>query len=151
MEAHVFNNFFLRWDFTFQVTRAIKLTISVRDWHFLVARFSKNQVIYISKLEALFSGRLLVYQGAPTVHFCWLISFFIHSSTISWSKQWNRTLQKPSSSATPFGTSTIYSVLTMWTSEIISALFTRRNWNLRTLPHHLLKCVASTRISRLAT
>ena len=44
MEAHVFNNFFLRWNFTFQVTRAIKLPISMRDWHFLVARFSKNQV-----------------------------------------------------------------------------------------------------------
>ena len=44
MEAHVFNNFFLRWDFTFQVTRAIKLPISARDWHFLVAQFSKNQV-----------------------------------------------------------------------------------------------------------
>ena len=25
MEAHVFNDFFLRWDFTFQVTKAIKL------------------------------------------------------------------------------------------------------------------------------
>ena len=44
MEAHVFNNFFLRWDFTFQVTRAIKLPISARDWHVLVARFSKKQV-----------------------------------------------------------------------------------------------------------
>ena len=31
----------------------------------------------------------------------------------------------------------------------ISAI-TRRNWNLRTLPHHLLKCVISTLISRLA-
>ena len=30
------------------------------------------------------------------------------------------------------------------------AQFTRRNWNLRTLPHHLLKCVISTLISRLA-
>ena len=29
----------------------------------------------------------------------------------------------------------------MWTLEITSAQFTRRNWNLRTLPHHLLKCV----------
>ena len=55
--------------------------------------------------------------------------------------------------ALPFGTSTIYSVLTMWTLEITSAQFTRRNWNLRTLPHHLLimKCVISTLISRLAT
>ena len=30
MEAHVYNNLFLRWDFTFQVTRAIKLPISER-------------------------------------------------------------------------------------------------------------------------
>ena len=34
-------------------------------------------------LEALFSGKLLVYQCAPTVHLCWLISSFIPSSTIS--------------------------------------------------------------------
>ena len=34
-------------------------------------------------LEALFSGRLLVYQWAPTVHLYWLISSFIPSSTIS--------------------------------------------------------------------
>ena len=39
----------------------------------------------------------------------------------------------------------------MWTLEITSEQFTRRNWNLRTLPHHLLKCVISTLISRLAT
>ena len=51
------------------------------------------------------------------------------------------TLQKPSSSATPFVTSTIYSVLTMWTLVITSAQFTRQNCNLRTLPHLLLKCV----------
>ena len=70
------------------------------------------------------------------------------SNTISWSKQWNRTLPKPSSSATPFGISTIYSVLTIWTLEITSAQFTLRNCNLRPLPHHLLKCVISTHISR---
>ena len=64
---------------------------------------------------------------------------------------WNRILQKASNSATPFGTSTIYWVLTMWTLEITSVQITRRNWNLRTLPHHLLKCVISTLISRLAT
>ena len=58
------------------------------------------------------------------------------------------TLQKPSSSATSFVTSTIYSVLTMWTLEITSAQFTRQNYNLRTLPHLLLKCVISTHISR---
>ena len=45
---------------------------------------------------------------------------------------------------------TKYSLLTMWTLEITSAQFTRRNWNLKTLPHHLLKCVISTLISRLA-
>ena len=56
------------------------------------------------------------------------------------------TLQKPSSSATPFVTSTIYSVLTMWTLVITSAQFTRQNCNLRTLPHLLLKCVISTDI-----
>ena len=64
-------------------------------------------------LETLFSGRLLVYPWAPIVHLCWLISSFIPSSTISWSNQWNRTLPKPSSSATPFGTSIIYSALTI--------------------------------------
>ena len=26
----------------------------------------------------------------------------------------------------------------MWTLEITSAQFTRRNWNLKTLPHHLV-------------
>ena len=60
------------------------------------------------------------------------------------------TLQKPSSSATPFVTSTIYSVLTMWTLVITSAQFTHQNCNLRTLPHPLLKCVISTHISRQA-
>ena len=34
----------------------------------------------------------------------------------------------------------------MWTLEITSAQFTRRNWNLRILPHYLLKCVISTLI-----
>ena len=43
--------------------------------------------IYTFVLEALFSGRLLVYQWAPTVHLYWLISSFIPSNTISWSKQ----------------------------------------------------------------
>ena len=38
-------------------------------------------------LEARFSGRLLVYPWAPTVHLCWLISYFIPLSTILWSKQ----------------------------------------------------------------
>ena len=33
------------------------------------------------------SGRLLVYQWASIVPLCWLISSFIPSSTISWSKQ----------------------------------------------------------------
>ena len=64
-----------------------------------------------------------------------------------WSLKWpqsvisqrNKTLQKPSSSATPFDILTTYSVLTMWTLEIASAWFTRQNWNLRTHPHHLLK------------
>ena len=100
-------------------------------------------------LEARFSSRLLVYPWAPTVHLCWLISSFIPLSTILWSKQWNKTLQKPSSSATPFDISMTYSVLTMWTLEIASARFTRRNWNLRTHPHHLLKCVILTQISWL--
>ena len=54
------------------------------------------------------------------------------------------TLQKPSSSATPFVTSTIYSVLTMWNLVITSVQFTRRNCNLRTLPHLLLKCDIKT-------
>ena len=38
----------------------------------------------------------------------------------------------------------------MWTLEITSAQFTLRNCNLRPLPHHLLKCVISTQISRRA-
>ena len=102
-------------------------------------------------LEARVSRSLLVYPWAPTVFLCWLIFSFIPLSTILWSKQWNKTLQKPSSPATPFDISTTYSILTMWTLEIASAQFTRRNWNLRTHPHHLLKCVVSTQISRLAT
>ena len=73
-------------------------------------------------LEPLFSGRLLVYQWAPTVRLCWLILSFIPSSMTSWLKQWKRILQKPSSSATPFDTSTIYSVLKMWTWNYISAI-----------------------------
>ena len=75
-----------------------------------------------------------------------LDDFTRFGSSVFRSKQLNRTLQKPSSSATPFGTSTIYSVLTMWTLEITSTQFTRRNCNLRTLPHHLLKCVIATQI-----
>ena len=71
-------------------------------------------------------------------------------SSVFRSKHLNRTLQKPSSSATLFGTSTIYSVLTKWTLEITSTQFTRRNCNLRILPHHLLKCVIVTQISRRA-
>ena len=63
-------------------------------------------------LEARFSGRLLVYPWAPTVHLCWQISFCTPVSTILWSKQWNKTLQKPSSSATPFDISTTHLVLT---------------------------------------
>ena len=34
----------------------------------------------------------------------------------------------------------------MWTLEITSAQFTRRNCNLRTLRHHVLKCVISTKM-----
>ena len=44
--------------------------------------------IYVRFGSSVF-GRLLVYQWAPIVHLCWLISSFIPSSTISWSKQWN--------------------------------------------------------------
>ena len=40
--------------------------------------------------------------------------------------------------------------LTIWTLEITSVQFTLRNCNLRPLPHHLLKCVISTQISRRA-
>ena len=35
----------------------------------------------------------------------------------------------------------------MWTLGITSVQFTHRNCNLRTLPHHLLKCVILTHIS----
>ena len=38
----------------------------------------------------------------------------------------------------------------MWTLEITSTKFTRRNCNLQTLPHHLLKCVISTQMSKRA-
>ena len=34
----------------------------------------------------------------------------------------------------------------MWTLEITSTQFTRRNCNLQTLPHHLLKCYLDTNI-----
>ena len=46
MEACVFKNFFLRWDFTFPVIRGIKWPISAGDWHVLVAGFSKKSGIY---------------------------------------------------------------------------------------------------------
>ena len=42
--------------------------------------------IYVRFGSSVFR-RLLVYQWAPIVHLCWLISSFIPSSTISWSKQ----------------------------------------------------------------
>ena len=98
-------------------------------------------------LEALVQviGLPMVTNGAPL-----FADLFLHTFEYdSWSKQWNRALQKPPSSATPFGTSTIYSVFTMQTLEITSAQFTGRNWNLRTPPHQLLKCAISTRISWL--
>ena len=44
MEVHVFKNFFLMRDLTFPLRRSIKLPIGARDWHVLVARFSKYQV-----------------------------------------------------------------------------------------------------------
>ena len=115
----------------------------------LVSLLSFLSITSTFALDARLSGRLLVYPWAPIVHLCLQISSFIPLSAILWSKQWNKTLQKPSSSATPFDISTTYSVLTMWNLEIASARFTRRNWNLRTHPHHLLKCVISTQISRL--
>ena len=46
MEAHVFKNFFWRWDFTFPLRKGIQLPISARDWYVLVARFSKNRYEY---------------------------------------------------------------------------------------------------------
>ena len=116
----------------------------------LVSLLTFLSTTFTFALETLFSGRLLVYPWAPKGHLCWLISSFIPLSTIWWSKQWNRTLPKPSSSATPFGTSTIYSVLTIWTLKITSAQFTLWNCNLWPLPHHLLKCVISTPVSRWA-
>ena len=44
--------FFLKKDLTFQVRRDIKLPISARDWHVLVARFSKNKVYIKSVLKS---------------------------------------------------------------------------------------------------
>ena len=78
----------------------------------LVSLLTFLSVTFTFVLEARFSGRLLVYPWAPTVHLCWQISFCTPVSTILWSKQWNKTLQKPSSSATPFDISTTHLVLT---------------------------------------
>ena len=41
----------------------------------------------------------------------------------------------------------LFSISNVDFRNYISAIF----WNLRTLPHHLLKCVISTQLSRLAT
>ena len=43
MEAHVFKNLFLRWDFIFPLRRGIKLLISATEWHVLVARLSEKK------------------------------------------------------------------------------------------------------------
>ena len=78
-----------------------------------------------------------------------LADLFLHTFEYDFMvKTMKHDITKASSSATPFVTSTIYSVLTMWTLVITSAQFTRKNCNLRTLPHLLLKCVISTHISR---
>ena len=62
MEAHVFKNFFLRWDLTFPVRKGIKLLISAKDWRVVVAWFSKTR--YICKI--LFTAwYTVVTQGLP--------------------------------------------------------------------------------------
>ena len=61
MEAHVFQNFFLRRDLTFPVKRSIKLPTSARHWHVLAARLKKkkkNRYKYIIPREAR--------RGAPS-------------------------------------------------------------------------------------
>ena len=80
-----------------------------------------------------------------------LADLFLHTFEYDFMvKTMKHDITKATSSATPFVTSTIYSVLTMWTLVITSAQFTRQNCNLLTLPHLLLKCVISTHISRQA-
>ena len=54
--------FFLRWDFTFPVRRVIKLPISARGWHVLVALLSKNQVYVFMYLQFFWKRAELFLQ-----------------------------------------------------------------------------------------
>ena len=77
----------------------------------------ENWLYYRQHLRSLwklyFPAGYWYTNGHQQCIFFWRMSSFIPSNTISWSKQWYTVLQKPSSSATPFSTSTIYSVLTL--------------------------------------
>ena len=86
-------------------------------------------------LVALFSSRLLEYQWAQQCTFLtfvgWSPPSYLRLRFHGHSKQWNRTLQKPSSSATPFGTWTIFFSITeqcgLW--KVHQSQFPLRNWN----------------------
>ena len=91
MEAHVFKNLFLRWDFTFPLRRGIKLLISARDWHVLVARFSKkkNRHIWFNNNEAfklLHKGYKLEKKIVVFI-FLTIIVFYVLRTRFLW-KDW---------------------------------------------------------------
>ena len=81
MEACVLKNLFLRCDLTFPVRMVIKLPISVRDRHLLLARFSKNQV-YLQNLSAMSMGSVIVLpldlndEGRDGLFLCLFITSF---------------------------------------------------------------------------
>ena len=96
MEAHVFKNLFLRWDFTFPLIRGIKLLIGARDWHVLVAlaRFSKkkkkkNRHIWFNNNEAfklLHKGCKLEKKIAVFIYLT-IIVFYVLRMRFLW-KDW---------------------------------------------------------------
>ena len=109
-------------------------------------------------LVALFPSRVLEYQWAQQCTFLtfvgWSPPSYLRLRFHSQNNETGHKLQKPSSSAKLFGTSTIFSVLlnNVDFGKCISRNFPFGIGTLAgTLPHHLLKCVISTRISRLAT
>ena len=70
MAARVFQNLFLRWDLTFPVKRAIKLPISARHWHVLVARFAKKQAYYFTiSLDIIFSLLSFTFKSVSLIVF----------------------------------------------------------------------------------
>ena len=101
-------------------------------------------------LEALFPGSLLIYQWTPAVHL-FLADLFLHTFEYDFMV---KTMIHGITKAIQFSNTFKYidDLFSINNARgLTSAQFTRLKWNLRTLPHHLLKCVISTRISRLAT